>query len=121
MALVWNQRKLQQPFAKGYEALLEKYAPEYKVVNHTNLSDEEIEGFFAPEDYQTFTFANSQVFDKAGFLGRMQSSSYVPSVETPEYTKVLASAEALFARYAESGKVAFDYDTRLFIGKLKPL
>jgi ubiquinone/menaquinone biosynthesis C-methylase UbiE len=118
LALVWNQRKLQQPFQQEYDALLREHAPEYNLVNHMNISGDEIAKIFASAGYQKFVFENSQVFDKAGFLGRMQSSSYTPPVNTSEYPKLMESAGQLFAQYEESGTISFEYDTRLYVGKL---
>jgi ubiquinone/menaquinone biosynthesis C-methylase UbiE len=118
VALVWNQRKIQQPFQQDYDALLRQYAPEYSAANHMNIPDDAIAKFLAGEDYQTFCFENVQVLDKDGFLGRMQSSSYTPAIGTPGYPILLATAERLFASHAVQGRISFEYDTRLYIGKL---
>jgi len=119
VALVWNQRKEQQPFQRAYSALLKEHAPEYNVVNHMNTSDDTIANLFAPEDYRVLTFENAQTFDWEGFLGRIQSSSYTPQAGTPAYLKLAAAAEQLFVQYEQGGTIAFEYDTRLYVGKLK--
>lgn len=118
VALLWNQRKVQQQFQQDYDALIREQAPEYNSVNHMNIGDEVIAGFFDPQGYQNFEFANVQVFDKKGFLGRMQSSSYTPAPGCPEYPQLMAAAELLFARYAENLQVRFEYNTRLYLGTL---
>ena len=119
VALVWNQRRIQQQFQQDYNDFLHQYAPEYSAVNHMNIPDDAIAEFLSVEDYQTFSFDNAQVLDKDGFLGRMQSSSYIPSIDTPGYPPLLAAAERLFASHAVQGKISFEYDTRLYIGKIK--
>ena len=119
VALVWNQRRIQQQFQQDYDALLHQYAPEYDENNHMNLPNESIAELFADEDYQTFVFGNIQNFDKDGFLGRMLSSSYIPPAGTPGYLALMAAAERLFARHAVQGRISFEYDSRLHIGKLE--
>ncbi len=47
LALIWNKRKLSQPFQQAYDAILREFAPEYGKVNHMNLSEMDIQGFFA--------------------------------------------------------------------------
>jgi len=119
VALVWNRRNMCQPFQRAYDALLCAYAPEYAVVSYTNTSDDTIASFFAPEDYRVLTFKNEQTFDREGFLGRIQSSSYTPPAGTDAYLKLAAAAEQLFARHEQNGTIAFEYDTRLYIGQLR--
>lgn len=120
LALVWNQRKMQQPFQKAYDALLRKHAPEYSAVNHMNISEDAIASFFDPQSYRVLVYDNRQIFDLQSFLGRMSSSSYTPAVGTSDYLRLAAEAEALFSTYSEDGVVAYDYDTRLHLGKLSP-
>jgi SAM-dependent methyltransferase len=117
VALIWNRRKAGQAFQRDYEALLREHAPEYDRVNHMNATDRELAEFFAPNGYQMEVFVNSQVFDRDGFLGRMQSVSYIPSPDSPGYSTVMAAAEQLFAKYAHRGRVTFEYDTRMYLGR----
>lgn len=119
LALVWNQRKVQQPMQQDYDALLNEHIPEYDSTDHMNIEDDVIMEMFDPGSYQTFTFENSQTLDKIGFFGRMQSSSYTPSKNTLEYLKLMTSAKLLFSKYEKQGQIKFEYDTRLYIGKLK--
>jgi len=117
LALIWNQRKVDQPFHKEYDSILRKYATDYNSVNHMNISDEDIAGFFYPGKVATFDFKNSQQFDLIGFLGRMQSSSYTPKVNTREHETLMKVAEDLFHRYEASGTITFEYDTRLYLAQ----
>lgn len=118
VALIWNQRKLEQPFQRDYDALLSALAPEYDVVNHMNVSDDTIAAFFSPQKFQSFSFENRQVLDRMSFLGRMKSASYLPPIGTDGYAKLLESADRLFTNYEENGEVSFEYDTWLYIGRL---
>jgi len=115
VALIWNQRKLEQPFQKEYDAMLRKYAADYNSVNHMNISYENIAGFFSPNKVLTFEFGNTQVFDLVGFLGRMQSSSYTPKSNTSEHGILMRAAENLFNSYECDGVITFEYVTRLYL------
>jgi ubiquinone/menaquinone biosynthesis C-methylase UbiE len=115
VALIWNQRRLEQPFQKEYDAILRKFATDYNSVNHMNISYEDIAEFFSPNKVSMFEFENAQVFDQAGFLGRMQSSSYTPAANTREHVMLVQAARDLFDRYECGGEVRFEYVTRLYL------
>lgn len=117
LALVWNQRSLDQPFQQDYDRMLRRYATDYNSAKHMNLSHEDFDKFVYPAKFTTFEFENSQDFDLPGFLGRMQSSSYTPKINTPEYEVLMKAAEELFNRYESAGAIAFDYTTRLYIAR----
>jgi SAM-dependent methyltransferase len=115
VALIWNQRKLEEPFQKGYDGILREFATDYNTVNHMNIPSEDIEKFFSPNKVSTFQFENSQVFDLSGFLGRMLSSSYTPKANTREQEMLVQAAEDLFNRYENNGLITFEYTTRLYL------
>ena len=117
LALVWNQRRLEQPFQREYEAMLRKYATDYNSVNHMNIADEDLDKFIYPAKFTRFEFENSQRLDLPGFLGRMQSSSYTPKIGTVEFKVLMKAAEDLFNRYESSGEIGFEYTTRLYIAQ----
>ncbi len=118
LALVWNQRSLLQPFQQAYEALLRIHAPEYSQVGHMNLTDDDIASCFDASSYRQFRFDHAQVFDWESFLGRMKSSSYTPSDDTPEFEQLRGEAQKIFAANEQDGVITFAYDTQLYLGRL---
>jgi SAM-dependent methyltransferase len=121
VALVWNERRLAStPFLRGYEDLLHRYCTDYDQVNHRNVEEDPdtIPAFFGG-DYQVSRFENVQLFDFAGVKGRLESSSYAPEPGQPNYAPMLAELQRLFDQHQQSGQVAFEYDTRLFYGRLR--
>ena len=118
LALIWNQRRLEQPFQQDYEALLRALAPEYGKVNHMNLDDDEIAQFYRPGQMQVFHFDNNQQFDFDGLTGRLKSSSYCPDENTPVYARLIDGLAGLFDTHAVSGRLTFEYDTRLYLGPI---
>ena len=120
LALIWNRRKVSQPFQQTYDAILQEFAPEYGKVNHMNLKMEDIQGFFATNSMQRFVFDNSQHLDFAGLIGRLKSSSYCPEEKSPQYIPLATELLSLFDQYAIDGAIEFEYDTELYIGQISP-
>jgi len=118
LALVWNQRRLSQPFQQAYDALLRELAPDYGKVNHMNLSTDDIAGFFAAGTMQQRCFDNRQQLDFDSLRGRLESSSYCPEAGSKPYHRLLEALRRLFDEHAEDGLLAFDYDTQLYHGSI---
>lgn len=121
VALVWNVRREDTPFLKGYEALLHRHAPEYANSGVPAQADlAVIRSFFSPADFVQHSFPYVQRFDREGLRGRLLSSSYAPAAGTAGHEPMLADLDALFDACQRDGRVSFDYDTRVFLGKLQP-
>jgi SAM-dependent methyltransferase len=119
VALFWNNRLEHTPFLREYESLLCSLRTDYCAVKHQNAeSDGRLEQFFAAGRYERRAFANQQSFDRAGLLGRAFSSSYVPPPGDPRHADVAARLGALFERHAVGGRVAFEYETRMYVGRV---
>jgi SAM-dependent methyltransferase len=115
IAFIWNQRRVEQPFQKEYDELLNRYCPEYSQSNHRHVTDADIDSFCAPRVVERLEFENHQQFDLAGFLGRMYSSSYTPGRETIERQSLDRAARRLFDNYARGGSLSFEYCTKVFL------
>lgn len=116
--LVWNSRKLGNPFMEAYEEMMRRFADDYQGVSERNSNDEALAHFYEPTPLQVETFANEQVFDFAGLRGRALSSSYAPMVGHPQHELFMQALENLFDRYQTKGKVKLLYMTRVYWGKL---
>lgn len=119
VVLMWNNRRPDTPFMNGYEALIQQFALDYNQINHENAEkDGRIERFFDTGGFEQRSFLNAQVFDFDGLQGRLTSSSYMPNADHPSFEAMIAELRRLFDRYAESGHIRFDYDTKLWFGLL---
>lgn len=117
--LIWNDRKTDSTiFLKEYEALLQKFGTDYRDVNHKNIDKKVLDLFFGKENYIEKVFENKQLFNFEGLKGRLMSSSYAPSESHPKYLDMIKNLEDIFERYNKDGLVEFEYDTRLFLGRL---
>ena len=116
LALIWNKRKVSQPFQHAYDAVLKAYIPEYGVVNHMNLTESDIAEFFDDGHMELLRFDNSQQLTFSGLLGRLKSSSYCPAENSPQYPSLAAELAALFEQFALNNVVDFQYETQLYLG-----
>jgi len=117
-ALIWNERRLTGPFLEGYEEILNRWAPEYKIVDHRRIDSSLIAEFFAHNNWKRSTFDNEQIFDFAGVRGRLMSSSYVPPPDSAAFQPMMGELEHLFQAHQQAGRVRFLYDTIVYCGAL---
>jgi SAM-dependent methyltransferase len=121
VAFLWNERRTDTtPFLVDYEQMLIHYGTDYDVVNHTNVDDGVIRSFFAPSDYRLKIFDTRQAFDFESLKGRLLSSSYTPEEGHHNYIPMLEELERIFQRHAAQGEVAFEYDTKIYYGRIEP-
>jgi SAM-dependent methyltransferase len=118
VVLIWNDRRTDStPFLRDFERLLRQYATDYRQVDHKNVGDAALAQAFAGGRYEAAAFDNEQRFDLAGLIGRVESSSYAPLPGQPGHAAMLAELGRLFGRYERGGRVEFEYDTRVYLGR----
>ncbi|HYF64167.1 MAG TPA: class I SAM-dependent methyltransferase [Herpetosiphonaceae bacterium] len=118
VSLVWNVRRDDTAFLRDYEAVLQTYATDYNEVRHGNVGDEDLAGFYGSGGPALRRLPNRQLFDLEGLIGRVFSSSYTPEPGHPAYEPLRAALADLFGRHQRDGQVAFEYETRLYFGRL---
>lgn len=119
VALIWNEREVDTtPFLQAYEQLLKDYAPEYGIVDHRNITPDDVTAFFRPGHVKLATFPYRQDFDFDGLQGRLLSSSYAPTEAHPNHAPMIRQLRAIFERYQNGGQVTWHYQTRVFYGQL---
>ena len=118
VAIFWNVRRVEgSPFAEGYERLLREFGTDYLTVRHENVSDAQLEAFFGGA-FERRVFDNVQVLDREGLRARLLSSSYIPSAGHEAYEPMLHALGALFDEHQRDGKVAMEYDLRMYASRL---
>jgi SAM-dependent methyltransferase len=116
--LIWNERRTAATaFLRDYEQLLLTYGTDYKEVRHERTTTT-IHEFFAPAPHLERVFDLRQQFDFEGAAGRLLSSSYAPFSGHPNHSPMMAELERIFHAHAQQGVVEFEYNTRVFYGKL---
>lgn len=118
LVLLWNERLTDSTaFLREYEQLLLTYGTDYEDVRHERTTDA-VNEFFDPAPYQEHAFDMQQEFDYAGLEGRLLSSSYAPGPEHPKHSPMLGELQQIFQKHAIAGRVAVDYKTRVYVGRL---
>jgi ubiquinone/menaquinone biosynthesis C-methylase UbiE len=118
-ALIWNERRTAStPFLRDYEQLLLTHGTDYKQVRHERTTPT-IHEFFAPTPHQERVFSMHQQFDYEGLAGRLLSSSYAPLEGHPGHAPMMRELQRIFRAHATDDTVEFEYDTRVFYGRLK--
>jgi len=119
VALVWNLRRLDSsPFLRDYEAFLRHWSTDYDEVSQRYAEPGALRALFGPRGWREHSFDNVQRFDLEALRGRLLSSSYTPREGDPRRAPMLAELPRLFETHARDGRVDFEYDTRLFVGRL---
>ena len=119
LVLLWNERDVDgTPFLREYEQLLLTYGTDYADVRHERTT-EAVSEFFDPAAYEERAFPMRQEFDYAGLEGRLLSSSYAPGPGHPKHAPMLRELRRIFEKHAKDGRVAFDYKTRVYFGRLQ--
>lgn len=120
VVLMWNERQTAAtPFLEAYEALLSACGTDYTRVNHTNITDDDIDRFYAPSHCERWSMPTGQRFDLEGIRGRALSSSYTPNAGQPGYETFIKQLDDCFATHAEGGEVEFLYDTKIYYGQFR--
>jgi SAM-dependent methyltransferase len=116
--LIWNERRTDAtPFLRDYEQLLLTYGTDYKEVRHERTTAT-IHEFFAPTAHQERVFDLRQQFDYEGAAGRLLSSSYAPLADHPNHRPMMQELQRIVGAHAQNGVVEFEYNTRVYFGKL---
>lgn len=115
-AVVWNLRRTSgSPFLDGYEALLRQFGTDYAAVSELYADPLALAHYFGGVGYREYRFDHVQFFDYDGLKGRLLSSSYTPPPGHPRHAPMIEALEGLYARTAVDGRVAFEYDTCLYV------
>jgi SAM-dependent methyltransferase len=120
VVLMWNSRRLSTtPFLRDYESLLQRFATDYRKVNHQNLDSAVLRPLFADGKFELRKVYNEQRLDFAGLKGRVLSSSYTPTESQPGYKEMIAELERVFAQFGENDSVCIEYDTEIYFGHVE--
>ena len=118
LVLLWNERLTDSTnFLRDYEQLLLTYGTDYQDVRHERTTDA-VNEFFDPAPFEERSFPMRQEFDYGGVEGRLLSSSYAPGPEHAQHAHMLQELRRIFEDCAVQGRVAFEYKTRLYFGRL---
>ncbi len=118
--LVWNRRLSDaSDFMREYDEILRRCCLDYdRIERRQEESLDSAAAFFSPGVAAEAQFANRQVLDFEGLLGRTLSCSYAPLPGDANYAFMEKALRDLHARRERAGHVAIHYRTRLCYGRL---
>jgi SAM-dependent methyltransferase len=119
VVIVWNGYNPERTrLLKGYHEALLRYGTDYRDV-HREIEDMQVDKFFAGGEYKIAHFEFQQSFDFEAFKGRTLSASYAPQLGELNYEPMLVELREVFEANQTDGRVAFDYDTEVYYGRLQ--
>ncbi len=116
VALLWNERDETDAFTAAYGEVV-RSAPGAAALEGTRArAGEPLLTHPLFRDGERLTFANGQVLDEEGLLGRAFSASYAPR-EPAAAATFLAALRQVFGCYQHDGRVEVRYVTSLFLAR----
>jgi len=117
-ALVWNSPRYDStPFMRDYRGILARFGTDWEEVTHLSVDVDYLLPFFGG-DFEERRLENRQTFDRESLAGRLLSSSFVPGAGDPESGPMLDELAAVFDRHQDEGRVVFEYEVRVFYGRM---
>lgn len=116
VALMWNDRREEDPFTAAYTALLRVASRNHPALDRPDPSLWLRESRFVT-GVRTLAFDHSQEHDLPGLIGRAMSASYAPR-EGAAHEALIDGLGGIHARFADDhGFVRIAYVTRLTLGE----
>lgn len=116
LALVWNERDDRDSFTAAYREIVRAASGNHPAESRMEQVEAlaRSEHFFAPE---LLVFPHEQCLDREGLVGRMRSTSYLPSAGAA-WDSLASQMEALRRKWADAnGFVRLAYQTRVWIAE----
>lgn len=101
LALVWNRRRLDDPAQAALDELLMPWKPDDVPRHKTDEWRVAIDGSALFEPAVARELPWTQHVDRAGFVGRFASTSFIAALEPAEQRRAVAQAERVAARFEE--------------------
>ncbi|MED5622454.1 class I SAM-dependent methyltransferase [Ideonella sp. BN130291] len=116
VALVWNDRVGSDPLQVALDALFAEFGGSRRSAMLAHDDRSQVPEFFGGMPQQQ-DFAHQHRLDLAGLLSLVFSRSYMPARESDDGRRAVRAIEAVFARFADAGRVAMRYRTVLMLGR----
>ena len=117
--IAYNERRPDSDlFHRSYEDLLRRFGIDYEAVQSKYPNEGALRAFFDPASMRRVRLDNFQLLDRDALIGRVVSSSYMPTPGHPGYDEMLKEIERLFTENQRNGVVRLNYDCTLSYGQL---
>ncbi|MFM9874232.1 MAG: class I SAM-dependent methyltransferase [Fimbriimonadaceae bacterium] len=117
VALIWNERTTESPFAKEISNLLNEMTKrDPKNPPPQEGSDQEILNFFSQAELKTTT--HSTPLTKQELINLVLSRSYAPNKADADYNSIVEKVQSIFQSHQVNQSVNLPYQTKLLIGQI---
>jgi SAM-dependent methyltransferase len=121
VALVWNDRVLEDPLHRALDAVHETFGGEQRDALLANEARFRVASFFEDDSrFESFWWPHEQTLDSDGFTALVFSRSYMPLRHTDAGRQVAADMRRLFEAFAHDDRVIVRYRSKMTIGSLGP-
>lgn len=122
-AALWNVRRTDSTdFLAAYHAFLIEWGTDYEAIHvRQENASESVTELFEGTSFASICLDNVQRFDYEGLEGRLLSCSFVPRNDDNRFEPMLKALRGLYDDYCADDQVTFEYDCRVFAGRLGKL
>lgn len=119
VVIVWNSPRYDaSEFMGDYRRILEEFGTDWKRVTRLGADKEPPASFFGDDGFTSRILDNRQKLGLEALKGRLLSSSFVPGPDDPQSGPMLEELERVFETHHSGKEVIFEYETRVFHGRL---
>jgi SAM-dependent methyltransferase len=112
-ALVWNERRATAGFMADHEILQTRFAAE-----RPHPGSGEFDAFFGHREWRMAAIQHVTEVDEETLLWRVESCSRAPLPGDGRHEEMVEDLRKLFRKYARDGRVAMEYETRVYWGRV---
>lgn len=121
VALIWNDRVLQEPINLALDTVASEFGGEKRAALVAHEDRQYVPHFFGAAIPQEFSWPHRQSLNEEGFLSLVFSRSYIPPRDTPEGHQVANRIRDIFQRHQAGGNIEIPYRTIAIIGRPEPV
>jgi len=116
VALVSNERLIEDEITKDIAAAYRKYCPDFKGFSNGLMDASEIYDTFFEEGYTLNTYDNPIIYTKSSFIDRHLSSSFSLKPDDEFYPMLVESLRNIFERHEKNGYLTLSNITKCRCG-----
>jgi len=117
VALIWNDRILEDPLHLALDAVFSRFGGEKRSALLAHEDRANVPRFFGAGRSQEHSWPHAHRLDEAGLMSLVFSRSYMPAGGSPPGREAAGQVRAIFARQAAGGVVEVRYRTVLHLGR----
>jgi SAM-dependent methyltransferase len=119
VALIWNDRVLQDPVNEALDQVCDEYGGAQLQALKIHEERSNVNVFFGGAQTQSWLWPHEQLLNEEGLLSLVFSRSYIPSRGTTVGSEIKKKIQSVFSQFSVGGQVTVKYETLLILGRPK--